>query len=162
MASISSTTCPRSDASAMPAAVRTIYSSPIRQSVGIQVECRTVPRIASSGPWSTVGEEPHLASYVVADVPGSRRVPQRQRRFRDLSWGRRSGRQPPLVRCASARIDTRRFRVKPEFFLSTSALIGAYFLRGATLQHGLPASALNRVRFREVAPFLSTLAPASL
>jgi len=41
MASTFSTTCPQSDASAMPAAVRTIYSSPIRQSAGIQVECRT-------------------------------------------------------------------------------------------------------------------------
>jgi diadenosine tetraphosphate (Ap4A) HIT family hydrolase len=31
---------------------------------------KTAPRRASSGPWSTVGEEPHQESYVVADVPG--------------------------------------------------------------------------------------------
>jgi hypothetical protein len=35
-----------------------------------------------------------------------------------------SGGQPPLVRCASARIDTRRFGVKPEFIPATSAFLG--------------------------------------
>jgi hypothetical protein len=77
---------PRSDAPAMPTAIRTISSSTIRQGVGIQLERNTVPRRPSSGPLSTLGEESHQESYVVADVPGSRRVPRRQRRFRDLSW----------------------------------------------------------------------------
>jgi hypothetical protein len=71
------TTCPRIDASAMPAAIQTISSSTTSQGVRFQVERNTAPRRPSLGPWSTVGEEP----YVVADVPGSRRVPRRQRCF---------------------------------------------------------------------------------
>jgi hypothetical protein len=44
------TTCPQSDASAMPAAIRTISSSTIPQGVGFQVERKTAPRRPSSGP----------------------------------------------------------------------------------------------------------------
>jgi hypothetical protein len=81
MESISSTTCPRSDASAMPAAIRTISSSTIRQGVGIQIERNTAPWRASSGPWSTVGEEPCQEFLRGAHIPGSRQRPRRHRRF---------------------------------------------------------------------------------
>lgn len=50
MASISSTTCPRSDASDTLAAIRTISSSTIHQGVGFQVERRTAPKGEASGP----------------------------------------------------------------------------------------------------------------
>jgi hypothetical protein len=72
---------PRSDAPAMPAAIRTISSSTVRQGVGFQLERNTAPRRASSGPWSTVGEELHLKSFAAAEVPGRRRVPPRRGRF---------------------------------------------------------------------------------
>ena len=61
-------------------------SSLIRQCRAAFPHRTVLARRPSSGPWSTVGEEPRQESYVVADVPGSRRVPPRQRRFRDLSW----------------------------------------------------------------------------
>jgi hypothetical protein len=71
----------------MPAAVRTIYSSPIRQSAGIQVECRTALRRTSSGLLSAVSEESRLKSYVVTDVPGSRRGSTKTTAFRGSILG---------------------------------------------------------------------------
>jgi hypothetical protein len=64
---------PRIDASVMPAAIQTICNLTICQGAGIQVEPTTALRRTSLGPLSTLSEEPHQESYVVADVPGNRR-----------------------------------------------------------------------------------------
>ena len=104
---------PRSDAPAMPAAIRTISSSTIRQGVGIQVERNTVPWRALSGPWSTVGEEPCQEFLRGAHIPGSRQRPRRHRRFGGVTakFARNLGsmsalpcwRQPRIVRSQSRR-----------------------------------------------------------
>ena len=77
-------------------------STPTRQ-CRIAFPHRTVlARRPSSGPWSTVGEELHQESYVVADVPGVDGFHEDNGVSGIYPGWRGSGRQPPLVRCASA------------------------------------------------------------